>query len=253
MRQVGSFLLGLAVLSTAGCATVIDGTSQKITVSTTPDHAQCSLTRANETIGEIENTPGIVEVDRTKNSIVVACSKPGYKSGSADDKSGSDGWVYGNFAIGGLVGFGIDFATGAHNKYTPNVEVALAPDASSQDAEPVPLVPTAKYEAPSAPAPVTAARYEAPVAPTPPPHRVFGVGVATLDTVGHGVKVMVVQDGSVAASSGIAVGDILVSLDGEPLNEKGDVRRILASRQVGAIVAVHLVRKGAPLDLAAQL
>ncbi len=94
------------------------------------------------------------------------------------------------------------------------------------------------------------------------PHRVFGVAVAALDPVAdpgrgpapdYGMKVVVVQAGSAAASSGIAVGDILLSLDGEPILRKGDIQRIVASRADGSIVSVHLVRNGTPMDIATQL
>jgi serine protease Do len=80
--------------------------------------------------------------------------------------------------------------------------------------------------------------------------RVFGVGVMP---GGGGLQVVLVQPGSIAAKSGILPGDVLVSLDGEPINQKGDVQRIVATRAEGSIVSIHLVRNGAPMDLATQL
>ena len=80
--------------------------------------------------------------------------------------------------------------------------------------------------------------------------RVFGIAVAP---AGTGARVVLVQAGSIAAKSGIVPGDVLVSLDGEPINQKGDVQRIIASRAEGSIVSIHLVRNGAPMDLATQL
>jgi PDZ domain len=270
LKRIGSFFLGLAVLSTAGCATVIDGTSQKIDVATSPSDASCTLSRDGETIGVIDNTPGEVEVDRTKHAILVACSKAGYKMASTDDKSGSDAWVWANFVPGGGVGFIVDLATGAHNKYAPIVEVALSPQDpgavgatpvadNRQDAVVVPRAPEIAVAPPIAiAAPVAVSRNDAPAPLLPPPvpmapRRPFGVGVAEAGPSDHGVKVMVVQVGSAAATSGVAVGDLLVSLDGEALSQRGDIRRILTSRQEGAIVAVHLIRNGAPFDLAVQL
>jgi S1-C subfamily serine protease len=82
------------------------------------------------------------------------------------------------------------------------------------------------------------------------PPRIFGVGIAP---AGAGAQVVVVQQGSIAAGAGIQAGDILVSLDGEPVSQKGDVQRIVASRAAGSIVSVHLLRNGAPMDLATQL
>jgi S1-C subfamily serine protease len=93
-------------------------------------------------------------------------------------------------------------------------------------------------------------------------HRVLGVGVEPLDganlppkgpVLDYGVKVVVVQAGSAASSAGIAVGDILLSLDGEPILKKGDIQRIVASRAAGSIVSIHLVRNGVAMDIATQL
>jgi S1-C subfamily serine protease len=92
--------------------------------------------------------------------------------------------------------------------------------------------------------------------------RTLGVGVTVLDAdsleaelqgVDHGVKVALVLPGSAAAGSGIVVGDILLSLDGEALSRKGDIERVVAGRPAGTIVSLHLVRNGAAIDLAAQL
>jgi S1-C subfamily serine protease len=93
-------------------------------------------------------------------------------------------------------------------------------------------------------------------------HGTFGVGIVPLDAAGlsaqslvpgHGLMVAIVLPGSAAANAGIEVGDILVSLDGEPLIGRGDIQRVIASRPDGAIVAIHLIRKGAAFDLAAEL
>jgi S1-C subfamily serine protease len=78
----------------------------------------------------------------------------------------------------------------------------------------------------------------------------FGVGVT--EAVGeHGLKVVVVVAGSAAANAGISAGDILVSIDGEPVTVKGDVRRIMSARPEGSILPIRLIRNGAIKDVAA--
>ncbi len=67
----------------------------------------------------------------------------------------------------------------------------------------------------------------------------------------HGLKVVVVVAGSAAASAGIAAGDILVSIDGEPVTAKGDVKRIMSNRPEGSILPIRLIRNGATKDVAA--
>ena len=264
LRYRGHFIASLALLSTTGCASLFSGSHQEIAVSSTPEQASCSLSRNGAVIATVASTPGTANVKKSSRDIVVACEKPGYQTGNQRDEAGTDAWVFGNAVIGGAVGVGIDFATGAVHKYDSTVNVALvpagvdvpqaptlplvqpAPQPVADQAPAQPVVRTATYRPPPQPAPVQVAAASS--------HRVFGIGVLPVDpSSAAGVRVMIVQDGSIAAKSGIAAGDVLVSLDGEPVNQKGDVQRIVSSRAEGAIVSVHLVRNGAPMDLATQL
>jgi hypothetical protein len=212
LRIVSIFICGLSALSAAGCASIVDGSKQTITVSSSPDHADCTLSRNGIAIAHVASTPGTAEIEKTHDDILVACSKDGYQSGNTPDAADVDAVVFGNLILGGLIGITIDAATGAADKYDSEVHVTLAQ------------------------------------------RSVFGVAVAALDQgFESGVRVVRVRGDSAAAKAGIAVGDILVSLDGEKLSQKGDIQRVVASRQPGAIVSVHLVRNGAPIDLATQL
>jgi len=269
------------LLSTTGCASLFGGTHQSIAVSSTPPQASCALTRDGAVIGKVESTPGSVDIRKGNKDIAVSCEKPGYQIGRAQDEADLDAWFIGNAVIGGLLGIGIDYATGAINKYDGQVTVALQPAGGAVPQVSVlpppsigapeapvalapPAAPSVAYQPPSRPV-VQTAVYEASVqqpALAVGSHRVFGVGVLPVDpssaaaqTLGldFGMRVMIVQEGSIAAKSGIRPGDILVSLDGEPINQKGDVQRIVASRADGAIVSIDLVRNGAPMDLATQL
>src|SRR4051812_22968900 len=67
--MTGLLALGLAL---SGCASVIEGTNQVITVNTNPDGATCTLNRMPEgVIGEIKNTPAGVTIRKTKYDITV--------------------------------------------------------------------------------------------------------------------------------------------------------------------------------------
>ena len=281
LRYRGHFIASLALLSATGCASIFDGTHQEIAVATTPSQASCSLNRDGAVIATVPSTPGTANIEKGSRDIFVACEKPGYQTARTLDEADTDAWVFGNAVLGGVIGITIDFVTGAVNKYDGQVNVALVPAgadvpqaAAPQPAQPAPqpvadqppaqpVVQAAVYQPLPQPV-VRTATNQPPPQPVPQPapvqvastggHRVFGVGVQAADpSSASGVRVMIVQDGSIAAKSGIAAGDVLVSLDGEPVNQKGDVQRIVASRAEGSIVSIHLVRNGAPMDLATQL
>lgn len=239
MKTFFTMFIGFTALTTAGCGTVITDTYQNVTIETDPPGASCQVTRDGEPVNSLTNTPGMIHIDKSKNNLVVECRKPGYEPATAIDTASVQGWFYGNFALNGAA-FLFDLDDGGYVKYHHHVMLTLTPSGSGSASPGAPQ--------PLAPAAVTS--------------RNFGVGVAPVDrasavaqnlSVDSGVQVTQVLDGSAAARSGIAVGDILVSIDGEGLQRNGDLRRVLDSRPAGSIVSIHLVRNGAPLDIAAQI
>lgn len=119
-----SLLLGLVMLS--GCASILDGRSQEVMVNSSPDGASCNLTRNNESLGTISPTPGSIYIEKTKYNILMNCTKDGYEPATYVDKSGIDGAVWGNILLGGLIGWGIDSASGADNHYDSPVNITLS-------------------------------------------------------------------------------------------------------------------------------
>lgn len=124
--------LGLAALILSSCSSITQGTTQNITVNTNPIGASCSLEREGVEIGRVHNTPGTVNVSKTKHDITVICDKPGYQTATYISDSG---WESGSGAAGialdVLVTAGIssivDSATGADNRYESPVNVTLLP------------------------------------------------------------------------------------------------------------------------------
>ena len=55
----------------------------EILVSTMPPGAACTLTRANEKVGEIAPTPGIVVLSRSPDDVAIACRRAGYADAAA--------------------------------------------------------------------------------------------------------------------------------------------------------------------------
>lgn len=109
----------------AGCSTITNGTTQMIDVNTDPVGADCTLTRHNEQIGLVSNTPAFIQVDKTKYDILFTCRKAGYQNASYFNKSDIAGMTVGNAIFGGLIGWGIDSATGSDNKYDSSVFIKL--------------------------------------------------------------------------------------------------------------------------------
>jgi hypothetical protein len=57
----------------------------------------------------------------------IRCSKAGYADASATVSSGFEAWTLGNIIFGGLIGVGIDWGTGAIQKYPESVSVPMTP------------------------------------------------------------------------------------------------------------------------------
>lgn len=119
-------VVGICLLA-PGCASVVDGTSQQIALNSNPPGAQCMMTRKGEIIGNT-TTPGAVLIKKTKHDIEVSCSKPGYETSTAYLKSEIQDSTWGNIILGGGIGWAIDSASGADNKYQEHVTVTLNPD-----------------------------------------------------------------------------------------------------------------------------
>jgi len=119
-------IIGVGVL--AGCSSIIEGTSQEITVNTTPAGANCSLERQGISIARIDPTPGAATIKKTKYDITIKCNKRGYQEATYINHSGAAGATVGNIILGGGIGWAIDSAAGADNKYDTPVNMTLVPE-----------------------------------------------------------------------------------------------------------------------------
>lgn len=134
--------------------------------------------------------------------------------------------------------------------------LALAPIATTQAASPAAAPPTPAPTPPPAAMPHTMhwsfemgqGRLGAQVSSMTPELRAF---FGAPDDAG--ILVQKVEGGSVAAQAGVAVGDVLVEVDGERVAGVGDVRSALADRKRGDTVDVVVVRKHKRRTLAVRL
>jgi serine protease Do len=64
-----------------------------------------------------------------------------------------------------------------------------------------------------------------------------------------GVEVVDVVEGGPAARAGLRVEDLIVAVDGAPVEDVNELQRLLAAELIGSEVALAIVRDGEPLDL----
>ncbi|WP_293808301.1 translation initiation factor 2 [uncultured Bosea sp.] len=120
IRVLGAVALAAAL---GGCATVTRGTTNQISISSEPGGAE-----ARSSLGHAcTATPCTWEVSR-RSEFVVTFSKEGYADMQVPVSTriagaGAAGFA-GNILIGGLVGMGVDAATGSTLEHFPNPVLA---------------------------------------------------------------------------------------------------------------------------------
>lgn len=124
MRKLAVLALMLALM---GCATITKGTTQTIAVDTPGvPGATCTIQTPSGPRGLV--TPGNVTLDKQSAALPITCTKECYVMGSSMIPSNTESMAAGNVILGGVVGLGVDAATGAMNKYPDLVTVAMTPD-----------------------------------------------------------------------------------------------------------------------------
>jgi hypothetical protein len=112
-------------LSFAGCATITQGTTDALLIETTPQNAQVQVSSGQSCV----STPCAIELPK-KDPVTLEISKQGCATRQVNvlsQMSTSGGAaVAGNVLVGGIIGLGVDAATGASKELTPNpVQVTL--------------------------------------------------------------------------------------------------------------------------------
>jgi len=126
-------ILALAISSLAGCATITRGTSDDVVIDVEPKNATVTTSLGLT----CEAQPCTIKASRKKGFTVTAKAE-GYEDASVEvttgvSKGGTAG-LAGNVLVGGLVGLGIDAATGASKSHSPNpVVIRMVPVTSRED------------------------------------------------------------------------------------------------------------------------
>jgi len=149
-----------------GCASIVKGGDQDISIQSTPSDARYEVRRKGEPTPLTSGaTPGTVKLEKGAGyfkgaGYEVTISKPGYHSQVIDVSSRVSGWyIGGNALIGGMIGWiGVDPATGAMWTLSPEaIQASLqGSDVPTTAQAPTAMtVPTGALSIPpEAPAPV---------------------------------------------------------------------------------------------------
>ncbi|MDE0836026.1 MAG: trypsin-like peptidase domain-containing protein [Akkermansiaceae bacterium] len=81
---------------------------------------------------------------------------------------------------------------------------------------------------------------------------VLGIGMGMRSRT-KGVPVQKVEPNSPAAAAGVRVGDLIRSVDGEPVREGSDLQQVLVKREVGDRVKLGILRTGKSLEIEVEL
>lgn len=120
----------------AGCATLTRGTTQTVAINT-PGAPGAVCTLISPSVGtQTVTTPGVVTLAKGASAVSIRCSKECYGDGTGVLASSMDGMAAGNIVVGGVVGLGVDAATGAMNQYAPQADIVMAPDGSCPASRP---------------------------------------------------------------------------------------------------------------------
>ncbi len=129
----------LIVSLTTGCASIVNGQNQSVTVTTRADGAdvpgaKCTLT--NDKGKWYTATPGSVVVRRSYGELAVNCTHETREAGAQSFKSATKAMAFGNAIFGGVIGVAVDVSTGAAYDYPDLLPVTLGAVAAPQPTGP---------------------------------------------------------------------------------------------------------------------
>lgn len=119
-----------SLLLVSGCATVMSGTTQRVSVKAVgrDSHnlladAHCTLTDGAGQIHTIETNPGSTVVTKGKGALTATCSMKGWKQAETAVGQNFNAWTVANVVF--WPGAIVDAATGATQKYPSHITVLM--------------------------------------------------------------------------------------------------------------------------------
>ena len=126
-KRVGLLTLSAVVLL-PGCASIVDGKNQPISVDTRSKGTAVAGTNCKLTNDKgiwYVTAPGTTTVQRSYEDMQVHCERAGYAPAVASFKSSTKGMAFGNILFGGLIGIGVDMASGSAYDYPSPMTVEM--------------------------------------------------------------------------------------------------------------------------------
>lgn len=118
--QLRTIIAAVSLVSTAACASIMNGSNQGIAFSSTPVGAAISVDGQQMGV-----TPAVLRLAR-KDTHTVRLDLDGYAPFEMKLERKMSGWVWGNILFGGIVGVIVDGTTGAMYRLSPdNVDGAM--------------------------------------------------------------------------------------------------------------------------------
>jgi hypothetical protein len=112
-NELSIVLIGIA-LSTTSCASIITGTKDKISFTSNPEGAKVLHKGVEKCI-----TPCTAEIPRSLSKQTVIFEKEGFTNKEIKLTKSFNAVSLLNILLGGVIGVGIDAATGSLTKYSP--------------------------------------------------------------------------------------------------------------------------------------
>lgn len=137
-----SVLVVVAASQMVGCASIVNGQNQSVSVETRSDSG--SISGANCKLSNNKGTwflssPGTTTVQRSFEDLSVKCEKETLEPGLLSVKSSTKAMAFGNILFGGPIGAGVDVATGAAYDY-PAIITVFMPKATAFPTTTLPAV-----------------------------------------------------------------------------------------------------------------
>lgn len=107
----------------AGCATIVEGVTQPLTVEVVPADGRCEITRQGVLVGVSAPGQRAIVIQKSQHDLIFTCSAPGYQTKTDTLSSALAATTVASFL---LLDLGIvDAATGAWMKYPSRITVVL--------------------------------------------------------------------------------------------------------------------------------
>jgi hypothetical protein len=164
IRAIAS--LAAASLMVNACASIVAGSTDEVeVVASPPANLTCSAT--NQRGSWMGTAPGSISVKKSRTDLELTCADPhSGVNGHATLASEVEPWVFGNILLGGIIGLGVDWGTGAAYDYPQQVTVPVG-NGEAMNAAPT----SVEYFEPASAPPVIEqiAEPDAPAIISPPP------------------------------------------------------------------------------------